>query len=61
MDRSDELLCCPFCGLQPQTYWDDVREEEGYNINCDCIGDIHIHSIFREDAVEKWNKRVSGG
>lgn len=55
------LLDCPFCGKQPDTYWDHDDEthecyNEGFNIIC-CNG-IHVTAIYKEDAIEKWNTRA---
>jgi len=58
-DLSD-LLCCPFCGKQPETYWDNsIGEEyyrEGFNIKC-CH--VHVYAIYKEEAIEKWNRRAT--
>ena len=48
------LLPCPFCGKQPETYWDSDDEKEGYNIYC-CY--IHISKIYASDAIDAWNTR----
>jgi len=55
-----DLLCCPFCGKQPETYWDNsIGEEcyrEGFNIKC-CH--VHVYAIYKEEAIEKWNRRAT--
>ena len=52
---------CPFCGKQPQMYWDDKHEtdeslNEGFNLLC-CNG-IHIMTIFKNEGFEIWNQRA---
>lgn len=59
--RSNELLGCPFCGEQPETYWDsgttlDECYREGFNIKC-CY--VHVTAIYKEDAIIKWNHRAT--
>ena len=56
----ENLKPCPFCGRQPQTYWDYISPEgevynEGYNIVC-CV--VTLCCIYKEEAIEKWNSRV---
>jgi hypothetical protein len=59
----DKLIPCPFCGGQPETYWDmDLSGEfgkdcynEGYNIVCCCV---HVIAVEKDDAVKRWNTRV---
>jgi hypothetical protein len=55
-----DLIGCPLCGKQPETYWDSGNMEdecyrEGYNIVC-CF--IHVYAIYKEDAEAIWNHRV---
>ena len=53
---------CPFCGGQPETWWDrDESTEfgsdvynEGFNIEC-CS--IHIMTIYKDEAINHWNSR----
>ena len=55
--NKEELKPCPFCGQIPETRWDykEFGYEEGYNIKC-CF--VYIKFIFKEDAIDAWNKRV---
>ena len=62
-DNKLELLPCPFCGGQPQTWWDIERPDppecyynEGYNIKC-CI--VELCRIHKSEAIEAWNERIT--
>lgn len=56
----NDLKSCPFCGGQPETYWDHYDKDEcyceGYNITC-CV--VNIFAINKEDAVRNWNTRYN--
>ncbi len=59
MNEKIKLKPCPFCGKQPETYWDsetleDEYYREGFNIKC-CY--VHVTAIYKEDAIEKWNNQ----
>ena len=52
----EELKPCPWCGEQPETWWDFNVEfyEEGYNIKC-CY--VYINRSYKAEAIEAWNTR----
>jgi len=45
---------CPFCGGQPDTWWDDSYNHEGFNIEC-CV--VSISTIYQDEAIDNWNTR----
>lgn len=59
---------CPFCGCDwihlkhvtdPTAYWDmDVRTVDYFAMICDGCGAMIKHE-FAEDAVIRWNRRVT--
>jgi len=53
----NKLKLCPFCGGDPDTWWDynEPYYEDGYNIQC-CFA--HVKSLFKQTAIEDWNKRI---
>lgn len=56
---NEGLLACPFCGNQPQTYWQSggCREFRGYwAIEC-CS--VNVHEDNELDASGRWNTRAA--
>jgi len=51
----DELKACPFCGEQPDFYWNaDSSCLQGYNLVC-CY--VHIFGADEQEAEKAWNTR----
>ena len=50
----DKLKPCPFCGGQPETWWDNEYYNVGLNIEC-CI--VNIDGIYTDEVIDAWNTR----
>ena len=63
MDLNDDLLPCPFCGVDAEweyTPWDeDSRTGDDGSGWIECTGcHVQIPYGYRDEAVEKWNRRA---
>jgi Lar family restriction alleviation protein len=56
-----ELKSCPFCGSEAEMYVSEIgaKQGDGFWIRCDNC-EIEQHGFYSEDeAIERWNRRVT--
>ena len=63
MEAEEELLSCPFCGGKARVDKDLCHTDLSktfYSVICkECGVDVVINAKSKEEAIEKWNRRVN--